>query len=94
MKKKTVVTVILIAAAAAVAVLSWFLLPDEVVVQIGLKGQATRTMPKLLALALPLGIAVFGAVLNAAGRRAGKTSGILVSVIGIAAMLATLLFNR
>jgi hypothetical protein len=85
---------LLIAAAVAAAEISWFLLPQDVVVQVGLNGQATRTMPKLLAIGIPFAIAVVGAVMNIWEKNQIKPKGFLISVIGIAAMVLSLLFNR
>ena len=55
MNKKWI-NILLIAAAVALGVYCWLVLPATVAVQVGLDGQATNTMPKLLAVAIPAGL--------------------------------------
>ena len=46
----------------AVSVAGWFLLPDELVVQIGLDGQPSNVLPKPAGLLIPLGLGGAGSV--------------------------------
>ena len=92
--KKIWISVILIAAALALGIISWFLLPDVAAVQIGFDGQVTNTMPKLLAIAIPFGISLIGSIMNLTNKEEKNGKGILLAVIGIAAMILILLFNR
>jgi hypothetical protein len=64
----------LIAAAAA----GWFLLPDELVMQVGLDGQPSRMMPKLAGLLVPVAVGAVGAGI-ACGREQEKRAGALSS---------------
>lgn len=92
--KKIWISVILIAAALALGIISWFFLPDVTAVQIGFDGQATNTMPKLLAIAIPFGISLIGSIMNLTNKEEKNGKGLLLAVIGLAAMILSLLFNR
>ena len=49
--KKTIISIAVIVIAVGLSVCAWFMLPPVVAVQIGLDGQATKTLPKLPAIA-------------------------------------------
>ena len=51
--KKNLANIFLIIIAIGLGICSWFLLPDVVTVQVGMDGQVTNTMPKLLAILIP-----------------------------------------
>lgn len=91
---KKVISIILAAAAVGLGVLSWFLLPDVVAVQVGFDGQVTNTMPKVLAVIIPLGVSIAGSVINLTGKEERSKKGYVLSVIGIAIMALSLLVNR
>ena len=59
----------------AVSVAGWFLLPDELVVQIGLDGQPSNVLPKPAGLLIPLGLGALGAFWPALGSAAGVRGG-------------------
>ena len=90
--KKKLISAFLLLAAIGLGICSWFLLPKATAVQVGLNGQATNTMPKLLA--IPAGISVAGSVMNLTNTKENNKKGILIAIVGIAAMILTLLFNR
>lgn len=90
MKKKAAGIIILIAA-IALGVCSWILLPDTVAVQVGFDGQVTNTMPKLLAVAVPLLIAAVGSVMTMADKSGKK--GLVLALVGVAVMILSLVFN-
>ena len=92
--KTKVISIILIVAAIGLGVVSWFLLPDVVAVQIGLDGQVSNTMPKALAVAVPMGISIAGSVMNLTGGDEKKSKGFLLSLVGLALMAVCLLVNR
>ena len=92
--KTKVISIILIAAAIGLGVVSWFLLPDVVAVQIGLDGQVSNTMPKALAVAVPMGISIAGSVMNLTGGDEKNSKGFLLSLVGLALMALSLLVNR
>ena len=76
----------LIAAAAA----GWFLLPDELVLQVGLDGQPSRMMPKLAGLLVPVAVGAVGAGI-ACGREQEKRAGGLI-VLVVAAVITGVVF--
>ena len=92
--KKKLISAFLLLAAIGLGICSWFLLPKATAVQVGLNGQATNTMPKLLAILIPAGISVAGSVMNLTNTKENNKKGILIAIVGIAAMILTLLFNR
>ena len=91
--RKKIVSMILIVIAIGLGVCSWFLLPEVVAVQVGMNGQATNTMPKLMAIVFPLGISAAGSIVNLANKEENSVKGFAVAFIGIAAMILTLFFN-
>lgn len=62
----------------AVSVAGWFLLPDELVVQIGLDGQPSNVLPKPAGLLIPLGLGALGAFLACSGERRRSSGWILL----------------
>ena len=93
MNKKWI-NILLIAAAVALGVYCWLVLPSTVAVQVGLDGQATNTMPKLLAVVIPAGLSVAGSVMSLTGRSSKPRAGYVLALVGIAVMILTLFFNR
>ena len=89
--KKKLINILLVFAAIGLGVISWLLLPDVVAVQVGFDGQITNTMPKVPAVAIPLGVSLVGSVMNLTGQKDKK--GYILSVAGIAVMVLSLLFN-
>ena len=92
--KKNFINIVLVVAAIVLGVISWLLLPDVVAVQVGFDGQITNTMPKILAVAIPLAVSVVGSVMNLTGKEETNIKGYVLSVVGIAIMVVSLLFNR
>ena len=93
MNKKWI-NILLIAAAVALGVYCCLVLPATVAVQVGLDGQATNTMPKLLAVVIPAGLSVAGSVMSLTGRSSKPRAGYVLALVGIAVMILTLFFNR
>ena len=92
--KRNWISIFLIIIAIGLGICSWFLLPEVVVVQVGMNGQATNTMPKLLAIIIPLGISAAGSVINMTNKEENNVKGFVLALFGIAAMILTLFFNR
>ena len=91
--KKNLISIILLAVSVVLSVVLWLVLPDVVAVQIGMSGEVTNTMPKVLAILIPLGVSVFGSVMNLTGKAETKIKGYVSMGIGIFIMLFTLIFN-
>ena len=92
--KTKCISIVLIASAIGLGIFSWFVLPDVVAVQIGLDGQVSNTMPKALAVAVPLGISIVGSVMNLTSRDEKNSKGFLLSLVGLVLMAVCLLVNR
>ena len=92
--KKNWIRIIFVVVAIGFGVVSWLLLPDVVAVQIGIDGKITNTMPKVLAVAIPLGVSLVGSAMILTGKEENHKKGYILSVIGIAIMVLSLLFNR
>ena len=91
--KKNLISMILIAVSVVFSVILWFILPDVVAVQISTDGEVSNTMPKALAILIPLGVSVFGAVMNLTDKAENKVKGYVSMGIAIFIMLFTLIFN-
>ena len=93
MKKKWLSLMLLIIA-MGLGICAWFLLSDTMVVQVGFDGQATNTMPKLLTILVLVGISAAGSIMNFTHKKEQGGKGLILALVGIAAMILTLLFNR
>ena len=93
--KKNLPAMLLIAASAALAVISFILLPQTVIVQFSTGGSGVTTMPKLFAIALPLALGAGGAAfgLAAKGDEKMKQKCLIVSLVGIAVFVIMLVVN-
>ncbi|MGN1413753.1 MAG: DUF1648 domain-containing protein [Anaerovoracaceae bacterium] len=92
--KKNLVSILLIMIAIGLGICSWSLLPEVVTVQVGMNGQATNTMPKLLAIIVPVGISAIGSIMNLTNKKEINMKGFVLAIVGIGAMILTLFFNR
>lgn len=92
--KKNLISIIFVIVAIGLGVILWLLLPGIVAVQVGADGKITNTMPKVLAVAIPLGVSVVGLAMNLTGKEENNKKGYILSVVGIAIMVLSLLFNR
>ncbi|MDO5522244.1 MAG: DUF1648 domain-containing protein [bacterium] len=61
-KSRKLFALLVIGVAAILGITGWFVLPDQVVTQIGFSGEASNTMPKFIALILPFLISLALAV--------------------------------
>lgn len=91
--KKNIIAVIMALLALSLAVISFFLLPDTVTVQIGADGQPSNTMPKEPATLLFTLISLAGTVITLKGKDGDVKKGYLLSGAGIVLMIITLAFN-
>ena len=90
MNRKTI-SIILIAIGIILAAVGYVILPEVVAVQVGFDGSVANTMPKLLAIGLPLLITIVGSVINI--KEDDNRKGLILAVAGIVVMVITLLFN-
>lgn len=82
-----------IAVVIILGLVSWFVLPETVAVQVGLNGEVSNTMPKLFALLIPAVISVIGGVIGIKRDAPNSKKGAALVVIGFVVMLITLIFN-
>ena len=92
--KKKAIGIIGLVLAATLAVFSWGFLPDTVAVQINSSGEVSNTMPKFLAILVPLLVSAIGSVMTMMDWEEGSKKGLIMAVVGIFAMVLTLFFNR
>ena len=92
--KKNLISIVIMMIAIGLGICAWFLLPEVVAVQVGMDGQVTNTMPKLLAILIPLVISAAGVVMNLTNKKENSMKGFVLSLVGIAVMLLTLFFNK
>ena len=71
MKKKWI-SILFVAVAIGLGVISWLLLPDVVAVQVGIDGSVTNTLPKALAVVIPLAMSLAGSGMNLTGKSPKK----------------------
>lgn len=75
------------------AMVSMMILPDTVGVQIGFDGNISNTMPKFLAVLIPLGLTLTGSFMSYKNND-NNAKGLIISVVGIIVMVMTLIVNR
>lgn len=94
--KKNTLPLILVIVTLLLAVISVFLLPQTVVIQLGLDGQPTNTMSKLTAIVTPLPICALGLMRYYLGQGAQKErdKGLVIAVVAPLVMLLTLIMNH
>ncbi len=91
---KKQVAILLIVVAAALGVIGLIVLPERLIMQLSIGGQATNTMSKPLGLLMPFALTVVPAVIFAAAKKPGEQSKCLVvSVVGVVAFIFTFAVN-
>ena len=91
--KKKLISILLIVAAIGLSVFSWIFLPDNVAVQVRIDGQTSNTLPKVLAISVPLGLSIVGSVMNLTSKEEKNKKGYILSAVGIAILVLSLLGN-
>ena len=93
MKGKQILAIAVIVIAIAFAIVGYLILPDTLVMQVKLSGDAGTTMPKLLGLAIPTLISVGAALYFLLNKKSESNKVLIVSFIGILAFILTFIFN-
>lgn len=88
--KKLIVMILIIAAALILTVIGFFVLPETLVMQISLTGEAGTTMPKALGLAIPLAMCTIFSVMY---YTSNNIKHLIVSLVGILAFVLVFVFN-
>ena len=81
-----------LAVTLALCAASWFLLPDQVALQIGLDGGLQNYVPKPVALLLPLGLGALGTGLSVGEAR--RRTGLILALLAPVLLIVTLIMNR
>ncbi len=91
MDKKRFWPFLLVIPLLTAAVAGWFLLPDQLVMQIGLDGQPGNVMPKLFGLLVPPVVGLVGAGTASSAEREKHLAGFLV--LAVAAIITIITFT-
>ena len=75
---------------AAASVVGWFILPEELVMQIGVDGQPSSVMPKLFGLLIPPAVGLIGARIASSTGREKHLAGFIT--LAVAAVIAGFTF--
>ncbi len=94
MNKRRLIAILLLTAAAALTVAAYLTLPDTLIVQISTGGKTGATMPKPLALLIPLAMTAVFAVLYARDAGENRAKYLLVSLLGIAVFILMFIVNH
>lgn len=93
MSKRKLIALILFLIIIGLAVAAYTLLPDKLVVQIGLNGEASNTLPKLIGLLIPFGLGIVGTISYLHGNPDYQKKGLLFALLGIAFFILTFFIN-
>lgn len=93
MKSKQIVAIAVIVIALALAIVGYIVLPDTLVMQVTVSGDAGTTMPKLLGLGIPTLISVGAALYFLLNKNNESNKVLFVSFVGIFAFILTFVFN-
>ena len=90
-KKEKLISAAIGGLSAALAIAAFLILPDSVAMQLSTSGTLQNTMPKAIAVALPLLITAIGLV--CAARAEEKAKCFLIAVIGPVLQIITMVMN-
>ncbi len=80
-------------AALILAVVSWFVLPSTVAVQVGLDGNVSNIMPKYAAVLIPTAISVAGGIIGLNTEKSDNKKQAAMMFIGMGIMVFMMIFN-
>ena len=92
-KSKKIFAIAVIAAAVLLAAAGIVYLPDTLVVKIRLSGDAEKTMPKLLALAIPTLISIGFALVYLLDKKEKTDKNLWTALVGIAVFVLMFITN-
>lgn len=93
--KRNMVFILLIAATVGFAVLSFFVLPESVIIQFSVGSSGNTSVPKLVAILLPCALGIGGAIsgLLSKGEKKPNSKAALVSIVGIGLFIIMIAVN-
>lgn len=94
MDKRKITGLVMLLFSAVIFGVLFKVLPDNIVIQIGINGQASNTQPKLTGLLVPFLISSAGALMYGFAGKDKKTKSLILFFAGIAAFILTFVFNR
>jgi len=83
LSKEKKIGMVFIGISITLAVLGYYILPETVVVQIGLDGKAGNSLPKLVAILLPFGVTLISTGLYMFSKTSNRIKNLIFAVIGI-----------
>lgn len=75
---------------AIASIAGWFILPEELVMQIGVDGQPSNVMPKLFGLLIPVAVGLIGAGIASSTGKEKHLAGFIT--LAVAAVIAGFMF--
>lgn len=91
MKNYKIILYILIILSVVLAIISYIFLPDIVITQISINSSNVSTMPKILAILIPFGLSLGGAIGGLKGLDLKKS--LILSIVGIIIYIIMLIVN-
>lgn len=76
------------------AIISWFALPQQVVIQVGFDGNPSNVVPKFIAILIPVVLSSYGCLTMGKSDREEARKGMVLVVCGIGLLLIMMMFNR
>ena len=93
MEKKRYWPFLLVIPLAAASIAGWFVLPDELVMQIGVDGQPSNIMPKLFGLLIPPAVGLIGAGFASSQEQEKHPAGFITLAVAAAIIGFTFFMN-
>ena len=93
MEKKRYWPFLLVIPLAAASIAGWFVLPDELVMQIGVDGQPSNIMPKLFGLLIPPAVGLIGAGSASSQEKEKHPAGFIALAVAAAIIGFTFFMN-
>ena len=93
MEKKRYWPFLLVIPLAAASIAGWFVLPDELVMQIGVDGQPGTIMPKLFGLLIPPAVGLIGAGFASSQEKEKHPAGFIALAVAAAIIGFTFFMN-
>lgn len=90
--RKMMIGALIIAISAVIAVAGYLVLPEVMIVQIGIDGKASNTLPKIPALLLPFAISTISALLYMK-EATSRPKNLVLALIGLAIAVFAFIMN-
>ncbi len=91
--KEKMIGMIVIAVSIVLTVAGYLMLPDNMIVQIGLDGKASNMLPKIQAILIPFAISTISSIMYIFGNPQKRTKYILFAVLGLLLSVVSFFIN-